>query len=285
MAFYVSAHALLSDVRLRLDGLGDKSTALIVEGFDDKRLFYHRMSATAEVVPSGGKRLLRAGLGAMISADKGRMLFLTDCDYDVLGGTLCGGPDVVITSSCDVESDLIGLGVLTKIVVEVVPGVVETKERAVKVAGDVCACAQSLARPLGRIRIAAQPFGVDLDLSNLDFAKYWDKASRSPMVDKLHTSIFTRLRNAGVGISKSGWEDLIAETPDESIVCNGKDLIQAAQMILRTHYKMSHKVSADMMTSMIRLSLDERHFEAWPVVQRIRAWEKKSGRILLVPAA
>lgn len=285
MAFYVSAQALLADVRLRLDGLGDKSAALIVEGFDDKRIFYHRMADSAEVVPSGGKRLLRASLKAMIRDDNGRMLFLTDCDYDVFKGNLHGGPDVVITSTCDVESDLIDLGILEKVVVEVVPAVVQAKDAAAKVAADVCKCARAMALPLGRVRIASQPLGVDLEFANLDFAKYWDKVTYTPMIDKLHASMLTRLRKAGIDMTKERWEELIAGTPDDLMVCNGKDLIEAAQMILRTRYRMSHKITTEMMTSMIRLSLDQQHFEAWPVVRRIRVWEKRHGCALLAPTA
>ncbi len=170
MAFYVSAEALLADVRLRLEGLGDHATALVVEGYDDKRIFYHRIASRAEVVPAGGKRLLRAGLAAISEKDRGKILFLTDCDYDVLGGTLRGGPDLVITNSCDVEADLIGLGILEKIVVEVVPGVVQNRDSATKVANYVRQCAELIAMPIGRIRIAAQPLGVDLELEKLDLA-------------------------------------------------------------------------------------------------------------------
>src|SRR5580658_6101375 len=117
MSFYPDAQALLSDVRLRLEALGEKSSALIVEGNDDQRLFHSWVAATAQVVPTGGKTLLRSALLSIREDDRGRVLFLTDCDYDVAAGTLRGGPDIVITSTCDVESDLIELGILERLAI------------------------------------------------------------------------------------------------------------------------------------------------------------------------
>ena len=137
MPFYVSAQALLADVRLRLDALGEESSVLVVEGHDDKRLFYTRMSASADVIPSGGKRLLRSALGVLLETDKGRVLFFTDCDYDVPAGILRGGPDVIITATCDVESDLIHLGILDKVAVEVVPQAIASKDSAAKIGATV----------------------------------------------------------------------------------------------------------------------------------------------------
>jgi hypothetical protein len=285
MAEYVSAQALLADVRLRLDGHGRGAAALVVEGFDDKRLFYHRVVTTAEVVPAGGKRLLRAGLNAMLDDDKGRILFLTDCDYDVLNGTLHGGPDIIITGSCDVEADLISLGILEKVVVEVIPGTVETRGAAMRVAADVRGRAELIALPLGRIRIAAQPLGVDLELEDMDLAKYWNKSAGEVLTDKLATSIFARLKRGGVSLSKAEWLSLIDSTPNDVVVCNGKDLIAAAQMIMRVHYKMNNRVSAEMLTSMMRLAVDDSHFQTWSVVQRIHKWEERSGSFLLAAAA
>lgn len=285
MAFYVSADALLADVRLRLEGLGEGATALVVEGYDDKRIFYDRISLTADVVPAGGKRLLRAGLAAISETDKGRILFLTDCDYDVFGGMLQGGPDVVITNSCDVESDLINLGILEEIVVEVIPGVVQSKGSSTRVAEDVRQCAEAISVPMGRVRMAAQPLGVDLDLENLDLGKYWDSGSRQCNIEKLNWTVCNKLRRAGVRLSKGEWEQRLADTPTDAIVCNGKDLFAAAQMIMRTQYKMSNKYSFEIIVSMARLSLDEERFERWSVVRRIRQWEKRNSAQLLSAAA
>src|SRR5262249_45079834 len=151
-------------VRLRLDALGDESAVLVVEGNDDKRLFFPHLSSTADIVPAGGKKLLRAALESIRATDQGRVLFFTDCDYDVTAGDLRGGPDVVITTSCDVESDLISLGILRRVAIEVVPQAMIARDSPSKIEADVREHAERIALPFGRIRMAAQPLGVDLQL-------------------------------------------------------------------------------------------------------------------------
>jgi Protein of unknown function (DUF4435) len=285
VADYVDADALLADVRLRLDGLGDAAAVLVVEGADDKRMFYRHMAPSADVVPCGGKRLLRAGLEAMLPADAGRMLFITDCDYDVLNGTLHGGPNIVITKACDIEADLIDLGVLEKLVPEVVPNSMGSKTSASKIAISVRGHAKKVAEVMGRIRIVAQPIGVDLDFDNWDLLRFWDANSCEPLARKMHQAVLARLKRAGVTISETDWMARIESVPGDCAVCNGKDLIAAAQMILHTHYKMNHKFSKEIIAGMMRLALDNAQFANWPVVARIRAWEQRHGRAVLLVAA
>jgi hypothetical protein len=45
----------------------------------------------------------------------------------------------------------------------------------------------------------------------------------------------------------------------------------------RHRYKMSHKLTAEVLTSMLRLALDESDFEAWCVVQRIRSGKRAAA--------
>jgi hypothetical protein len=281
MAEYPTADALLADVRLRLDGLGGKAAALIVEGNDDKRIFYRRVCIEAEIVPSGGKKLLRSALQSMLPVDKGRILFLTDCDYDVLNGTLRGGPDVVITDGCDVEADLVRLNLLEKIVVEHVPRVIHSMDSAAKVATDVKNDAETMALALGKVRIAAQPLGVDLGFENFNITRYWDESARKPLLDKINQEFFVRLGAGGVSIAKDEWLYRISATPDDKIICHGKDLVSAAHMILCQRYRMDHKVTAEMLMSIMRTAIEKSHFEEWTVVRRIRKWEDQNSRSLL----
>jgi Protein of unknown function (DUF4435) len=282
--FYVSAQALLADVRLRLDALGEESSALVVEGNDDKRLFYSRVCASSDVIPTGGKTLLRSALESMLESDKGRVLFFTDCDYDVASGDLHGGPDIVITASCDVESDLIDLGILDKLAVEVVPQAISSKDSATRIGTNVREHAEKAALPLGRIRMAAQPFGVDLELEEIDFSKYWDKKSKTVLADKLYKVIRDHI-SAKVGISQTEWDERLRQIPTNPILCHGKDLAKAAQMFFRYLYKMDNKITSGMLIMMMRLAIDESTFESWSVVKRIRAWEARSSRRLLTTPA
>ncbi len=279
MPFYVSAEALLADIRLRLEGSGVKSTALVVEGPDDKRLFYHRVSPTAHVVVAGGKTLLRSGLLSMLETDHGRILFLTDCDYDVRNGQLTGGPNVVITAGCDIEADLISLGVLDRLAVEIAPRAVETRGGAAKIGKDVREHAEKLCRALGRIRMASQPLGVDLCLDEWDFGKFWDRKTDAVLSDKLEQTAWSRLKSTG--ISRDQWHSLISDMPNDGSMCNGKDLVRASQLFFRAFYRMSNKITAEIMAMMLRLALDDQQFDSWSVVHRIRKWEGFYGRDLL----
>jgi hypothetical protein len=278
---YVNAQAFMADVRLRLDALGPESTVLVVEGNDDKRLFITRVIPTSDVVPASGKTLLRSALESIRGTDKGRVLFLTDCDYDVAAGTLHGGPDVVITKSCDVESDLIGLGVLAKVAVEVVPQAISSKDSAIKIEIDVRQHAQRMALPFGRIRMAAQPFGVDLNFDEVDFSKYWDVDSKKVLEEKVYRVMWSHLGEAG--IDRGEWDERIREIPDDVVLCHGKDLVKASQMFFRYLYKMDNKVSKDFLAMMLRLAVDQKAFESWDVVKRIRKWEARYGFAMLAP--
>jgi hypothetical protein len=284
MAFYVNAQSLLSDARLRLDALGEASSILIVEGNDDKRLFYTRMSATSDVMPTDGKKLLRLALESIRESDKGHILFVTDCDYDVPAGDLHGGPDVIITTSCDVESDLIALGILDKVAVEVVPHAIASKGSAEKIGTDVREHAERMTLPLGRIRMAAQPLGVDLSLEDIDFSKYWDKKTKVVLEDKLIRITLDHLAKE-LNITREEWEERLLATPNTSTVCHGKDLVKAAQMFFRYLYKMDNKITPDILAMMMRLAVDQTLFESWSVVKRIRAWENRCGRKVLENAA
>ena len=283
MAFYVNAQALLSDARLRLDALGEESCILVVEGNDDKRLFYSRIDSNSDVLPTDGKKLLRMALDAIRASDEGRILFVTDCDYDVPAGELQGGPDVVITASCDVESDLIRLGILEKIAVEVVPRAIASKGSAEKIASDVLEHAERIAIPMGRIRMAAQPLGLDLNLDEIDFSKYCDRRSGSIRDGKLNQIVLNHIRKE-LDITKEEWEGRLLVASRNPILCNGKDLIKATQIFFRYLYQMDSKITPEMLTMMIRLAVDQVLFENWSVVKRIRAWEVRCGRQLLATA-
>jgi hypothetical protein len=278
LPFYVNAQALLADIRLRLEGLGTASSALVVEGPDDKRLFYGRIASSAEVVVAGGKRLVRAALGAMLAVDHGRILFLTDCDYDVRTGELRGGPDVIITKGCDVEADLISLGLLEKLAVELAPRAVETKVGASRIGSDVREHAQQMCLALGRIRMASQPLGIDLGLDQLDLAKYWDKSSDRILIDKLTETTWGRIKVSG--ISFADWRARINDMPADDAVCCGKDLIRSSKLFFRALYGMDTRVTYDAIAMMLRLALDDERFEGWTVVERIRKWEAFNGRMI-----
>ncbi len=277
MPNYVSADALLADARLRLDALGADVGILVVEGPDDKRLFYGRALNPAQVLPTGGRGLLLASYEAASTADLNRILFITDCDYAVRAGELTGGHGLVITSGTDVESDLLALGLLPKIVTEIVPSALPAN-RVEYIANDALKLATALALPVGRVRMAARPLGVDLEFDQLDFSKYWRRGRSNLNVDKLMQVTGARLRASGCNADLG---ELVRKMPSDNGMCHGKDLLSALRTVLIQEHRVDNKVTADLLGVMLRLVLDDVRFEQWKVVERIRAWEAKTSANIL----
>lgn len=277
MSNYVSAEALLADARLRLDGLGAGTGILVVEGPDDKRLFYGRARNPAQVLPSGGRRLLLAGYEAATPADRDKILFVTDCDYAVRAGELRGGHGLVITAGTDVESDLLSLGLLPRIVTEIVPSALPAN-RIELVADHALKLATTLALPVGRVRMAVKPIGVDLELDRLDYSKYWRRGAAALNLRKLMHVIDAKLRTGGCDANLA---ELVHATPSDNGMCHGKDLLSALRTVLIHEYGVDRKITADLLGIMLRLVLDDTRFEQWRVVERIRSWESKTGAKIL----
>jgi hypothetical protein len=237
------------------------------------------MSSSATIVVAGGKTLLRAALLATTESDRGRILFLTDCDYDVRRGELLGGPDVVITHGCDVESDLIELGVLNRLAVELTPRAIETGASAARIGSDVRDHARMISVALGKVRMAGQALGVDLCLDKLDLSKVWDKDSDIVLSDKIEYITWARLKQ--LGVSKAEWHTLLENAPKDILMCNGKDLVRAVQLFFRKLYGMNNNVTPEIIAMMLRLATSDDQFESWSVVARIHKWESRHERRLL----
>lgn len=278
MPSYISAEVLLAEARLRLDALGSGSGIIVVEGPDDKRLFYSRTVSPAQIMPTGGRTLLLAAFRAAKDADRERMIFVTDCDYAVRAGELSGGHGLVITAGTDVESDLLSLGLLSRIVTEIVPSALPTNQ-VDRIAAQALQLATTLALPLGRVRMAARPLGVDLELEELDFSKYWIRRAGQFDETKLLRVTGDKLRAAGH--KNLDWIDRVRSTPSDSGMCHGKDLISAIRTVLIKDHGVDQKVSTDVLSVMLRLVVDDSRFEEWPVVKRIRKWEAATGSSVL----
>lgn len=280
MSNYPSAGALIADAHFRLDGLdasGARLGILVVEGPDDKRLFYHRVLNPAQILPAGGQRLLLAAYAAASPSDHDRILFITDCDYSVRLGELSGGHGLVITSGTDVESDLLTLGLLRKIVTEIAPSALSVNQ-VEKVAAEALSLAVSLALPLGRIRMASRPLGVDLGFEDIDFSKYWRRGERTLDEEKLIRVCANKLRAEACS---ADLKHLVSQTPDDAGMCHGKDLLSALRTILLHEYRVDAKVTVDILRMMLHIALDDASFNSWTVTSRMRTWAAKTGSTIL----
>jgi len=273
--------AQLVEVRYRLDAL-DTATpaALLVEGADDKRLFLPFVRHPALVVPCSGRRGVLATRAVMTVDDQARIVSLIDCDYEVARRNFTPSPGVVITGGTDVEADMFLIGLLDRIVQNLIPREITEPNELAEIADDIRSSAISLSTPLGRARMAAQPLGIELDLGDFSFSKHTLR-SGEPDISKMTRTVHGRLEEA---IGLDDFRTCLAETPDDPRLCKGDDLLAAAAFIIRSRYRGSNKVNAELLDNLLRARMaDATVFEAWLVVRRIRSWEDRSGVTLLKP--
>jgi hypothetical protein len=275
-----SPSARLAEIRLRIEGVGIPNiAALLVEGRDDKRIFVpFAIHHSLIIVCDGRTRLLRI-YGEMTESDHMSMLPVTDCDYEVALETLKGSPDIVITENADVEADLLRLGLLERVIHHLLPREVAGRGDVERTATDVLRRATDLSEPLGRARMAAQPLGYALALENFRFGRH-RLNDGSPDVDKIVRTVHNQIRDA---ISLDDFRVRYRATPDEPFMCKGNDLMAACSYVLREDFRARISVDGEMLDLISRVGVsDTRVFEDWPVCKRIRRWEKRTGRNILI---
>lgn len=276
MPEYESAMALIGDAELRSDGLGSAMGILVVEGPDDKRAFLPHVAHSSQIVPAGGRRLLLSAHEKMSTEYRSRIIFVTDCDYEVRRGALVGAKDLVITRFTDLESDLIGLGVVENLAIELIPRALSSQEELERISSSIHKKAQAISCPLGRIRMAAQPLGVPLGLDKLKIHNYWNRVNAefdfAKVISALHTKVAAH-------VTAEAWKELVLSMPDDDGMCHGKDLVRSLALILKQDYGVD--ISGDEIARMMRMSLREDSMKKWDVARRIRDWEEANGRRVL----
>jgi hypothetical protein len=278
MSEYVTPETLLSDARLRLSALTSTAAVLVVEGWDDKRLFVQHTQRPDQVLVAGGKSLLLGTRDAADAVDLKRIVFFADCDYDVPRGTLHAGNGLVLTANADVECDLLSLGVLEQVVTELIPAVVRD-DIAEEIAALILDRATPLAIDLGRIRIAAFAASESMRPQDLELRKF-----RALNTDRVDTPKLIRsahgTADGGPVVSLQEFATICMEVPNSYSICNGHDLVRAVTDVIRRDFRMT-AVNEDLVSRCLRLSLNRERFSTWSVAKRVRAWEDAMGVTVL----
>ncbi|MFK4265332.1 hypothetical protein [Streptomyces milbemycinicus] len=265
------------DAELRADGLGSSRGVLVVEGPDDKRIFARYVHDPAQILPAGGRKLLISAHEKASKTQRTKLVFVTDCDYEVRRGSLRGSPDLVITTLTDMESDLLSLGVIEPLVLELVPQALESRAACQSIARKLQMRAVRIAVPIGRIRMAAQPLGIPIDWNDIKLSRYWDsrlgEMNFPRLVDATHSKVST-----AIGFNE--WRALAKKAPGDAGMCHGKDLVRAIAFLLKTEFRATG-VTAETLTKLIRTSLTEHHLGTWDVIRRIKAWQLQNKRHVL----
>ncbi|MET7797054.1 hypothetical protein [Streptomyces decoyicus] len=277
MPEYQSAFDLLIDAELRADALGSGFGILVVEGPDDKRVFVRHVLNSAQVLPAGGRRILLSAHEKANAKQRKKMIFITDCDYEVRRGSLRGAPDLVITTLTDMESDLVSIGLLESIVLDLVPGALKSKDACGKAVDKLHELAVGIARPLGRIRMAAQPYGIPLAIDEIKIRKYWDVKTGEMDLGKLIIATHSKISEV---LILEEWRRLVLATPDDRAMCHGKDLVRAISFVLREVFRVD-AATPDTITRFLRIGMTDKHLSAWDLVRRVRKWQTENRRSIL----
>lgn len=262
---------------MRSEGLPAELGILVVEGESDRRLFRGLCQEPKQIVVSTNKQLSLEAHERMSSKDRGRIVFLVDCDHDVSRGRLRGGADLIITKHSDLEADLIDLGVLESVVAEVVKGVDE--DNVGHVAAQVKARAVAFATPIGRIRQAARNHQINMKAMQsyeIDFGSFEGEsgiAIQRVLVEVSRRAALTAHQGKRVAAE-------VESIQGGFVVCNGHDLVAAVEHVLRTEHGVS-RAQVRSVDSMMRMGLRPRLAEPWIVVKRLRRWEAAHERRIL----
>lgn len=261
---------------MRADGLGSSAGIIVVEGPDDKRIFVRHVHDSAQILPAGGRTLLLSAYEKATDEQRQKVLFVTDCDYEVRRGNLRGAPDLIITTLTDMESDLLALGVMQSLVLELIPRALDSNDACKRITARLRNEAEEIALPLGRLRMAAQPLGIPLKLEELKISRYWDSSTQTFDFTKLVRAMHTKVSSI---VDLGEWSKLAEASPSDRAMCHGKDLLRALSFLLKDNYGVD--VSPDVLAKMMRSSLTGDDLENWDVIRRIRVWQNINRRNVL----
>jgi len=265
------------------EGLGENHAVLIVEGASDRN-FYRRIVLTpAQIVVSEGKSLLLDAYRAMKRSDRGKVLFVTDCDGDVPAGRMQPAPDLIVSQFNDVEADLIHSGILTAILPELITGADDLDEGPLAIlAEEIRSQAAALAMPIGRIRRAARVEGISLDQLNdkrwkIDFIKLRDERGSVEFEEALRQVV-------ELGALRPAQEQRIRRTATSVAggyqACNGHDLVFALAAVLRNDRRVP-KRKVETLAELLRVATHPAACAGLTVVRRMARWQEQTGRLLI----
>lgn len=281
MPEYRSGIEVLADARLRAGGLGRNRGVIVLEGGDDRRLVGPHCVSLAQIVVAGNKPKLLVAYRSRQASDEGRIVFVTDCDYDVAAGHLGHDrTDLVITQHADMEADLVGIGLLRNVVGELVPDSLESDDRMTRTTQHVLDEAVALASVLGRLRQASHIHSLGLNFRGIEVRRFRKRGGRVSSEAETLSKILQR--SPGAAVDLPTLSELISDIPDSLAVCQGHDLIDAIACVLHQEYRVPLR-RVEAVGPILRSALDGQSFRTSPVGTRLSAWEERHSRVILRP--
>src|SRR5258708_3018119 len=277
MSSYPRGRHVLSDAKLRLDRIPVEQGVLVVEGPDDKRVLGEHVLDRRQIVVAGGRRLLLNAHELAHGESENRLLFLTDCDYEIAAGTLHGAVDLVITQHADLEADLLFAGAMGRIVGEVLANIEGNEELRI-LSDEVLSRAIAMAEPIGRMRKVARLREIEIDVVDLRYQRA--RAPHTLAVDVRRLAQMVVQRSPRCDLSADELHELATSVDGGELVCNGHDLVAAIQSVLHEDYGVDVARLGGALT-LLHMAADRTLLARCEILGRIERWEKHSGRKLL----
>lgn len=278
MINYRSGAEVLSEARLRRAALGQDAGVLIVEGRDDLRLVSQICSSPAHVLPAGAKEKVLDAASRLRADEEHEFVLLVDCDFDVAAGELTGLPHLVVTKHPDAESDMVGLGVLERIVLQSVPAAANSENELDAIAGVVHERAVALAAAVGQLRQLSRVEGLFLDFKDLRFSKARTADSADVDLSKLSQMLVQRSDSDIDPVELCARAGAI--TPS-LMTCNGHDLIESVRVVLHEDFGIPRNSLTGLDQLLRACAGDPEFIQRWSVIERIEVWQERSGRRVL----
>lgn len=266
--------------RLRRKSGLDVVPVLIVEGPNDETLLgVHCNHGARQVFAAGTRGLVEQMLllmrGTPIAGCEG--VFLTDCDGYGKPAALRGETSLVVTAGCDVEADLVSLGVATRVATDVLG------QDASALVHD--AIAMSLPLSLVRRRAASASVSMKrrqqrLRLSQLPRQVLVKWSVQAPSVEDAITTVAEALTWSGPDILAV--QGAAPQEPQTFARCgSGKDAIEALFYLLEARHQY-RGMTLDAFERRIRKGLNAEDFANWEVTRRIAIWQTQQ-ELELIP--
>jgi len=253
-----------------------KGCFCIVEGPDDKKLLRPLLDAkSCLLVIAYGRENAEKALAKLECEQDLSVLAITDADFDHLEGRSSPSKNLFRTDTHDFETlILLSPAAFKKLVSEFAS---DEKARAFGDDSQILDKLLAAATPLGCLRWLSAREKLSLRFKNLQFAPF--VVQNAMAIDR--SKLFEEVRNHSQRFDLSdsflsqGIDELLARNPEALQVCCGHDIVEILSVLLRKALgtEKASDVTADRLSSSLRLSYERSAFEKTTLHSSLRKWE------------
>lgn len=269
--------------RVRRNTNAAEIPVLVVEGATDESLFKrHCADEQCAIFPAGTRQLVEQLLRHLQNQPVNgcRCMFLVDCDGVGKTANLLREEALVVTQACDLEADLVSLGVAGRVARRFSANEGKAAE-ALSKASDLGMSLSVVRRAAHGASISMKRNGRQLRLRDLSAQALSTIETRAPSPADALDVVADEL--AWSEQEKEGVATRLAGIPMEfDRVCLGKDVLDALHILLcRDGVGEVRGWSCDHFHKVVREELQLSDFANWEVGRRLYAWQEKEGCVLV----